>query len=72
MTTKGELAEEKYADQLFIYIIKFGKITVLSLPYSPHRLLSGRQGPASVVAGIRFPGCSPWVHVDWGEVPLPL
>ncbi|KAF3832454.1 hypothetical protein F7725_026119 [Dissostichus mawsoni] len=34
-------------------------------------LLSGRPGPASVLAGIRSLGCVRWVHVGGGEVPLP-
>lgn len=47
----------------------FVKMSVLSFP--SHRLLSGGQRPASVLSGIRSPGCAPWVHVDRGEVPLP-
>lgn len=49
----------------------FVKMSVLSLPPPPHRLLSGGQGPAPLLAGIRCLRCAPWVHVGRSEVPLP-
>ncbi len=64
----GKKSDQKIKENLPGHFVK----TVdLSLSFPPHRLLSGGQGPTSVLAGIRSPGCAPWVHVGRGEVPLP-
>ena len=42
------------------------------LVFLSHRFLSGRQGPASVLAGVRVSGGSCWFHAGRDKVALSL